>query len=547
MLVAKLFLFGMTWALVSCGSLNDPMLGPVYDAFSTVEQQQVKWLRFVGVDAVSVVDEVQKSVKNIDQRMTVQAVESPHSDQVRFKVALEGVDYCREEGLVHLIEEDHYHVQMHAPRSIPQSLEAPDAEVSIRFLEQAFPEYSIGDLLRHCYLDLGPDSSSVSVNEWLLHGPQGYYKVLADEVSVYELAPQYFSATATVRAYDTNPVTGSLTNFSVVVDESGYMQNGSFTTTVGQGSRAYSSNFQFVYEPSNGSFKEASAFAHANAQLDFFKSLGFSFSGNTIEVGVSQMIGGTSNNALYTPSSASNPKIQIGDGDGQILQNLPLDSAVVAHELGHHVVFQNLKSTVNQSLVIHEGLADYFALSAANDPCLGRSVCPAGSTLCEVAAQCLRTADNEYVYGVNTSSQPHKASQFISGLLWDLRGVEIPVADLDRIAYRGTTLLLSSSGYYDLVLAWLLADEELFDKQYCSAILNAAQNRGLTQIVSNLSCESDLPNILAVSDTAVPGSSSKKSGGGCTVGSAKDPVSMVWFILPFFAHRRWRNFFSKRS
>src|SRR5690606_2594621 len=151
----------------------------------------------------------------------------------------------------------------------------------------------------------------------------------------------------------------------------------------------------------------------------------------------------------------------VGDGDGEKLQNLPKDSDVVSHELGHHVIFQSLTSTKGESLVMHEGLADYFAFARTDDPCLGESICPAGSPVgCELESQCLRTADNTYVLNVDTKSEEHFKSQFISGMLWDLRDNAVPAQDLDEMVIQATGMLLSNSGYHDLILTLMLADKD---------------------------------------------------------------------------------------
>ena len=73
-----------------------------------------------------------------------------------------------------------------------------------------------------------------------------------------------------------------------------------------------------------------------------------------------------------------------------------------------------------ESLVLHEGLSDFFTFARTGNACLGESICPATSDFCYVPNQCLRTGDNDLALGDAISSpEPHMKSQFISGL-WDL-------------------------------------------------------------------------------------------------------------------------------
>ena len=72
--------------------------------------------------------------------------------------------------------------------------------------------------------------------------------------------------------------------------------------------------------------------------------------------------GGSKNNALYVPKETETDaaKIMIGNGDGNILKNLPQDREVISHELGHHIIYHHITQTSGESLILHEGLADFF-------------------------------------------------------------------------------------------------------------------------------------------------------------------------------------------
>ena len=81
-----------------------------------------------------------------------------------------------------------------------------------------------------------------------------------------------------------------------------------------------------------------------------------------------------------------------GTETGNGLRNLGLDLDVVAHEMGHMVVFETLRDArpSTETLVVHEGLADALANQHAGDPCVAESVCPNGSGFCQVPRMCLR-------------------------------------------------------------------------------------------------------------------------------------------------------------
>ena len=85
---------------------------------------------------------------------------------------------------------------------------------------------------------------------------------------------------------------------------------------------------------------------------------------------------------LNSASDGTLPSIKIDDGDGLVLQNLITDGDVVSHELGHHIIFKTLTSTIGESLVLQEGLADAFAFFRTSNACLGESICPKNSSAC---------------------------------------------------------------------------------------------------------------------------------------------------------------------
>jgi hypothetical protein len=442
-----------------------------------------------------------------------------------------------------------------------QALNQVHMELSSRSLAEQKPEIISQ---RSCWISSG--GTTHNAHDMVVSSEGLEYRAIVSADKVLRLEALFFDVTGSARVYDTNPVTGSLATFSLPdLTGDGSLENDYFTTTSAD-TKAKSNSHNFVYDPSDGRFDETSMFVHVNEQLVWFQEHGYKWSSkDKLNLYVHAVISGSINNALYTPAFGTTPaKIQVGDGDGIRLKNLPKDSDVVAHEFGHHVVYDNIKAVRGESLVLHEGLADYFAFARTGDPCLGESICPAGSPLrCEIESQCLRTADNDYVLDSNTKPEPHFKSQFISGMLWDLRSDSVPAAKLDRIVLDGVGMILSESGYHDFVLGMLLADDKLNNGKYCSAIYDAAIARGLKNFISDFGCDSSLPKLASFDNaggTTTTGvtTTTKKSGGesdpfgGCgTIGRGQDAtiaqylLSILLLALGMFAPFIPRRVFPK--
>jgi hypothetical protein len=351
-----------------------------------------------------------------------------------------------------------------------------------------------------------------------------------------------FDANATVYAYDTNSKSGTLTNFTIAVNGDGYMTNEFFTTADGAGgARKQSGSNQFTDGPGTTYFAEQSVFAHTNVHYDFTTQNGYTWKGNkplTIKPHVT-FSNGLINNAQYTPfDGKSGPFILVGDGDGSVLQNLAFDADVVSHEFGHHVVFGSLTTTSGESLVIHEGLSDSLTFLRTGDACLGESICPSTSTLCQVSAQCLRSGTLTMKYKDTTynnfSGAAHKQSQVVSGLFWDLRkGGKIPAADLNKLAITAISFLPTTADMKALVTAMLDADYSLYSKKYQTVITEAASARGLgtdTLGIDLSSIDGLLPD---QSGGGGGSSSSSKKGflGLCSIGSGQGMSDSSVFIV----------------
>ena len=407
------------------------------------------------------------------------------------------------------------------------------------------------------------------------------YRGWADHHQSYGAEPRFFSASGTASVYVENPRTGSIKDVSLTgLDEGTQELKSAYFETYPVGkTKASSSSRTYSYTTSQIQFDETSVFTHASRQMDVFNSLrkdltgkAYDFAGDRILIVVHAQPGGTPNNALYQPKSSSSygqPTIMIGDGDGSILQNLSWDSDVVAHELGHHIVFEYLKSISGQSLTLHEALADFFTFSRSGDACLAESICPDGSPsyvnrgACWTAKECLRSgetnikATDKVIPDTSISIKDgHIRGQVVSGNLWDLRkSGKIPAADLTKLVFKAVTYLRDSSGFRDLQLALFLADQELFAKKYASALYDAAVARGFEAYITDVKVTSgSYPEVGSTgpSDSLSSASSSsssddspkKKVLGICGVGTGVAGVLGGWLtllpllLLPILVHIR---------
>ncbi len=330
------------------------------------------------------------------------------------------------------------------------------------------------------------------------------YRVLGDAYEVITLSPGFLDAVSgTGKAYPFNrldPATVQVAFKDLVGD--GTLSSELLKTIVPSGyAKATQAEHTYNYAPTDKRFDEVQAYATAQGHLDYFTKLGFSWYGpKPLEIRLHTAPANRPNNALFVPgseSSGTKPSITIDDGDGQVLQNLSTDGDVLSHEFGHHVIFRTLHETTGESLVLHEGLADFFAFSRTGNTCLGESICPKGSPACVVDGQCLRTADNTLVYNDATWKQwaggsrnrlGHLHGQLISGMLWDLRrgDATIPGDELAQTVMQAISYFKGNSGFRDLILSLLAADKALNSFRNEAAIRKVATDRGLGEFFADI-------------------------------------------------------------
>jgi hypothetical protein len=362
------------------------------------------------------------------------------------------------------------------------------------------------------------------------------YHAVADDQRVHAIERGYFAADGFARVHALNDVlTPELSDVELKdLDGDGTLKDAKLRIVVPPGyQKATSAEHAFVYDPDDARFAQASAFAHGQQHRLWFESLGVEWRGSLpLEVKLHVKPGGRANNALYVPDDENTAAtISIDDGDGVELQKLALDSDVLSHELGHHVVFETLKKTDGEALVLHEGLADFFLFARADDPCLGESICPEGSKACIVEAQCLRSGALDLRFGDDDwkswagslNRLGHLHSQVISGMLWDVRREDLmSVTDLAKLVLRAVSLLNEDSGFADFLAALVAADEELHAGQHVAKLQGAAVARGLESFLTGGAIA---PGVGTDTDSTPPATGGSTPAAGATTSTATETAT----------------------
>jgi len=334
-----------------------------------------------------------------------------------------------------------------------------------------------------------------------------------------------FDGSAPITAYASNATTNDkkTTALTIDVDSSGYLTNDNFTTLWGTPTSRKKAPFT---DTTGDGFREQSAFAHANQQLAFVLKYGYVWNGpKPVAIRLSY---GRSGNASFDPEIGGGPSIIIGADDSGGLENLATDSDVVSHEFGHQVVYSAITqiSSGSESLILHEGLADAMAFLKSEDSCLAESICPnpdSNRQCWEVTAsrKCLRTAEANLTYKDPSyvNAPYHQKGQVISGFFWHMyKNKTVPLEDLRRLLVLSISYLPKRADFKAFLTAVLDADFAVFNKAYQSAILDAANAKGMSLDTLQVS----LAAIDGLPDGDEESSSSRKSNGFlglCSIGS----------------------------
>lgn len=343
------------------------------------------------------------------------------------------------------------------------------------------------------------------------------YSGFADADTAYRVGEQYFNVGGVVgkaQVYHQSKADSGLINADLLdLTGDGTLTSDKWRISVPDGYEpARSSDHVFNYDPSDIKFIQPNLYYHVQLQYQFMNAIGYSWPQSRILLIKPHMNSDPNvgfNNAFYQPPDTNAPdiaQIKLGDGDGRDLQNLGTDADVIAHEFGHQIVYETLRTAAQcyETLALHEGLADFFVFARTKDPCLGETICPEGTLAC-VTKQCLRTAEIDLKFGDawwltwsrKDRCYSHKNGQLFSGLLWDLRADgKIPVDDLARLTLKAVSYFRADSGFRDFLLTLFMADKELYQGRYRALIKSGAEARGLGEFIADVAADTaDLPGL----------------------------------------------------
>lgn len=342
------------------------------------------------------------------------------------------------------------------------------------------------------------------------------YKVTVDELGINNLVRKSFNLTATLKSVYLENWKGDKGNHNVVIfDNPGNeLTNSRFVVRPydGDGSQIKAnSSKEFAYSDVNSSAaRQIHAFSFANRMFDWYESLGVDLSQENIKIfsgGYVEIPGQPKNydQAAYYPTEKA---ILIGKGSGQGFKNMGLDIDVVAHEVGHFIVFKGIneisldndEANQDHTPAIHEGLADFFTFAATGDSCLAESICVAGSGFC-VTDQCLRVGEDiGFTFGslfYNQQPSFHGKGQLVSAILWSARKKQ-DKADFfayDQVILNALDYVPNGNvSYGDLMVGIMASDKELQNGKFCNDILNSAKEFEIEELIDGDCAEFNAPN-----------------------------------------------------
>ena len=403
------------------------------------------------------------------------------------------------------------------------------------------------------------------------------YRILADPQEVYEAYPMFVHSDATARIYAPRSTGDSLQDYHLEgMVEDGSLENAWFFSTreIGENAPlAMSVDGRFEFVPGTEFFEQTSVFVHANIALAWFKAAGYDGFGFK-PIRLMSHVTAHPGDARYVPDYFDYPTVSIG-ADAEVgLRNLHLDADVVSHELAHHVIYDSLKVPVGETLVLHEGLADYLATQISGQACFAPAVCSqyqgAEWQSCYEGHRCLRSAatslrldgsyaakegtDILYSNRDNSTLPAHILGQVVSGYLWDLVVKDgFQPQEVVHLTLATIGLLAERSGYRDFILAMLKAESSLMGGRRCMVLHERAIARGFSSSMGDLRCGEDLPEIQVAKEsrptggppstpraeeaTEAEGASESDKGCGVVAGHLNG-LSLIWFGMPLLMLRR---------
>jgi Zn-dependent metalloprotease len=234
-----------------------------------------------------------------------------------------------------------------------------------------------------------------------------------------------------------------------------------------KGPTAVDPNNYHVYPPEDTHFDEVNVYFHVTRIHDFFKALGFGKMDFPLKTHVHY--GTNFDNAFYSPQTNI-----IAFGDGNRLNSLAREEAIIYHEYSHAVLDRVVKTAYKgESGAINEGQADYFASTLSNDPVMGEWA------VAKMGKPWLRNLTDRLQYPKDIQGQVHQDGRIWGCVLWDIRlacGPQIA----DKLIHQSHHFLPSPNPtFLNGANAIFTADRNLFGGANKNQLAEVFRRRGI--------------------------------------------------------------------
>lgn len=352
----------------------------------------------------------------------------------------------------------------------------------------------VGHELASCLIEYDTDENNHRFKKYIDERNQ---KIISKEDITFQLAHVYKNG-----PQDSNTIPVELNG----LNSSGYLEAKNFKikSQNSQAPTVYSQAHSFIFNPETQALKfdQVQAYYATEKALSWFqKKFAYQFHSKNITIFIHSTKEHNVNNAFYSAEGEAGPEINIGSGDGKLMQNLSRDNDVIAHEFSHHIIYKNVSSASGEAGIIHEGFADYFTYAMSENPNLGETI--------KVGSPYLRTALLDPAIRYNPKKGLYAKSQTLTAALWSMRSHMGTI--MDDILYSSLDYLSKTSNLREAFIAILNSDRDfnplekdnaeynIFGKYKCD-ILFAAIDRGFQnqlKDIDGLSCGLDINKIIA--------------------------------------------------
>lgn len=224
---------------------------------------------------------------------------------------------------------------------------------------------------------------------------------------------------------------------------------------------------EYHYAPDDTHFDEVMVFHHLNRIHDYFKTeMGYAGLDKVMQATVHY--GTNYDNAFFSPWSGG-----FCFGDGNRLNDLSKEAAVVYHEYTHAVTSQIVSMAYSaESGAMNEGFSDYFGCILTNDPKLGEW------TVKKLGKPWMRNLEDELHYPEDIQGEVHADGRIWGCILWDLKkalGTDVA----SKVIHKCRYYLSYKAKFVDGLRGLLQADQALFDGAHKETITTVLAKRGV--------------------------------------------------------------------